>query len=98
MKKTKEKKDHIVKRQGHTEPYDEKKVYGSVYWAAKGTGYHMTEQYAEKIASATVKAVNTWIEKRDTVNSQDIFSFVSEYLKQHDEHTAYMYATLRDIS
>jgi transcriptional regulator NrdR family protein len=90
--------EHLVKRHGHKEGYDDRKVYASVYWAAMGTGIHAKEEHAEAIAQDAVKAVNKWIEKRDAVNSQDIFNFVSEYLKKHDKHTQYMYSTLRDIS
>lgn len=92
----KEKELHIVKRKGHKEKFDEKKAYGSVYWACKTTGMH--EKKCEIISSEILKEVKKWIKNKPAVSSDDIFKIVGEKLKKHDKHVAYMYSTLRDIS
>lgn len=93
-KKTKE--PHVVKRKGHNEKFDGKKVYASVYWACKTTGLH--ESQSEKISSSVLKEVKKWLEGKPAVNSNDIFRIVSEKLEKLDKEVAYMYSTLRDIS
>ncbi len=50
---------HVVKRKGHTQPYDEKKVYASCYAAALNC--HYSEEAAEKIADKTTKKINAWM-------------------------------------
>ncbi len=87
---------HVVKRKGHKEKFDGKKVYASVYWACKTTG--IGEEQCEKISSKILKEVKKWIEKKPVVDSTEIHIFVSELLKKHDKDVAYMYSTLRDIS
>ncbi|MEK6902357.1 MAG: ATP cone domain-containing protein, partial [archaeon] len=74
-KKTKGKRKNfssrlVVKRRGHTEKFDERKIYASIYEACHVDG--MKTEKAEKIASAVTNAVKKWIEKKDTVNAQQI--------------------------
>ena len=60
MKKAKKKAEvSIVKRRGHMEEYDEKKVYGSCYYACMSA--HVPEKEAEKIAKDCMKKGNSWM-------------------------------------
>lgn len=87
---------HIVKRKGHKEEFDERKVYASAYAACLNV--HLNEEEAEKIASKVSGEVREWIKKKREVSSQDIFDFVIKSLKKYNEHAAFMYETHRDIS
>ncbi len=53
MKNVKKCKNCIVKRKGHTEEFDEKKVYGSVYAACASA--HYDEPNCEKHADEITK-------------------------------------------
>ena len=97
MKKTRHKTElRIVKRKGHTELYDEKKVYGSCYFACRNA--HLSEKEAEDICSKVCASVTKWISKKKIVSSNGIFRFLIEELKKHNEDAAFLYETHRDIS
>ncbi|MBI2652922.1 hypothetical protein HYX00_05650 [Candidatus Woesearchaeota archaeon] len=87
---------HIVKRKGHTELYDERKVYGSCYFACKSA--HLSEQEAEEICNKVCKLVTKWVNKQKAVSSNGIFSVLIQELKKHNEDAAFLYETHRDIS
>jgi len=87
---------HVVKRKGHKEKFDGKKVYASVYWACKTTG--MGEQKCEKVSGEVLKEVKKWIEDKPVVDSAEIFNRITEKLKKISKDISYMYSTLRDIS
>ena len=87
---------HIVKRRGHKEEYDEKKVYASAYSASLNV--HLGELGAEKIASSVTSEVNKWVEEKTELDSQDIFEKVTEELSKHNKDASFMYNTHRDVS
>lgn len=86
----------IVKRAGHTEEFDEKKAYGSVYWAARSS--HLSEKDAEAIAEKVAKALKKWTVRKKEMDSNEIFSFICNELKKHNSDVAFMYETHRDIA
>jgi len=86
----------IVKRKGHTEEFDERKVYASCYAACLNT--QIEEEEAEKICEKVAKEIKTWARKKKTVDSSDIFKKVVSTLKKHHKDVAFMYETHRDIS
>ena len=61
---------HLVKRQGHQEKYDERKVYASVYAAALNS--HMDEMDSEKLAEQVSSLVTDWVKKREFCRSSNI--------------------------
>ncbi len=87
---------HIVKRKGHKEKFDEKKVYGSCFAACLNV--HMEKHNAEKCADKSTKDVVKWIRKKKVVTSDQIFGEVVKVLKKHDKNAAFMYETHRDLS
>lgn len=87
---------HIVKRRGHKQPFDPRKIYASVYSACRNA--HLTEMEAEKIAEAVSKALEKWISKKTEVSSQEIFEEVANVMRQFHEDAAFLYATHRDIA
>lgn len=86
----------IVKRRGHCEDYDERKVYGSCYFACRSS--HMAEMGSERISSKVCRSVNRWLKGRKEVSSNSIFKYVIRELKKHSKDAAFMYETHRDIS
>ena len=94
--KPKGKKLHIVKRRGHSELYDERKVYGSCFFACRNA--HLTEYESEEICSKVAANATKWIKKREVVSSNEIFRFIISELKKHHEDAAFVYETHRDLS
>ena len=86
----------IVKRAGHTEIYDERKVYGSCFFACRNA--HLTELQAEDICGKVSASVTKWANKKKVIYSDDIFKVLIMELKKHNEDAAFLYETHRDIS
>ena len=86
----------IVKRRGHVESFDERKVYASCYAACLST--HMQKEIAERICSKVARDIKAWLKAKKTVTSTQIFHAVAKTLKSYNKDAAFMYATHRDIS
>ena len=86
----------IVKRRGHTEEFDERKVYASCYAACLSS--HVEHKAAEKICEKVAKEIKTWARKKKTVQSDEIFGKVTAIMRKYDKNAAFMYETHRDIS
>ena len=69
---------HIVKRRGHSEVYDEKKVYASVYAAALNC--HYSEIESEKVAKPVMQRVNKWVMSKKIITSDEIKHQIIAYL------------------
>ena len=89
-------KKNIVKRKGHSELYDERKVYGSCFFACRNA--HLSEQEAEEICKKVSASITKWLKKKKIVSSSDIFRKLTEELKKHNEDAAFLYETHRDVS
>ena len=87
---------YVIKRKGHKEKFDERKVYGSVYAACQICD--MPEKNCEKIAASVTKEINALVRKRKIVNSDEIFKNAVIILKKHHKDASFMYKTHRDIS
>lgn len=84
-------KVHVVKRRaGHTEPYNERKLYASIYASCLAVRTPVGE--AELTAARVCKDVLPWILSKLEVTSLDIRSKATTYLKLHNPDAAYMYA------
>lgn len=86
-------KKHIVKRKGHIEKYDEKKVYASVYAAALNCSINVKK--SENIAKSVLKKVNKFINKESVVNAHDLRDEILKNIKEED--VALMYKHHLDI-
>lgn len=96
-KRTKDKTAlQIVKRRGHTEIYDERKVYGSCFFACRNA--HLSEKEAEEICKKVSAAVTKWIKTKKMASSNNIFRMLIRELKKHNEDASFLYETHRDIS
>lgn len=87
---------HIVKRRGHKEQFDERKVYGSVYAACLAS--HTSQEEAEATANLVSREVKKWLDERQDVTSDQIFKKAGEELKHLNKDAAFMYITHRDVS
>lgn len=87
---------HIVKRKGHKEKFDARKVYGSVYAAARNA--HLSTEQSEKIAEQAVAHIEKWIDAKKEITSLEIFEEVTRKLRELEKDAAFMYETHRDIS
>ncbi|MBI2020870.1 hypothetical protein HYS94_05685 [Candidatus Daviesbacteria bacterium] len=87
---------HIVKRKGHKQEFDERKIYASVYAASLSA--HADKEEAEAVANLVSREIKKWIEGKVEVNSDEIFKKVSEELMSLNKDAAFMYTTHRDVS
>lgn len=87
---------HVIKRKGHKEKFDEKKVYGSVYSACYVCD--MKEKECERIAKTVSREIKSLASRNKIITSEDIFKHVARILKKHHEDAAFMYETHRDVS
>lgn len=87
---------HIVKRTPHyTEPYDERKLYASVYAACLSVRTPAGE--AELTADRVCQAIEPWLGDKPEVTSGDIRRKTSECLTVYNPDAAYMYMRHRII-
>ncbi len=89
--------EHIVKRKGHKEKFDERKIYGSCYEATLSC-CNFNKKQTEKICEKVTACVKKWIKTKKTVTSNDIFKQVVKELKKHSKEASFMYETHRDIA
>ncbi|HLP79492.1 MAG TPA: ATP cone domain-containing protein [Acidobacteriota bacterium] len=83
----------IVKRRGHEEAYDEKKVYASVFAAAINCHYH--EEQSEHIAQTVMTKINSFMKSRKTVTSGELRAQIIETI--FDEDVRLMYKHHLDV-
>lgn len=87
--------NHVVKRKGHAEPYDSRKLYASIYAACLSV--RATEGEAELVAERVVKDVEAWLAKKHEVTSGDIRRVASQNLKAYHGDAEYMYRHHREL-
>ena len=79
----------VVKRKGHKEMFDEKKVYGSVYAACASA--HYDEMRCEKIAEKLTKKIKKFTKIKKEIQSTEIRKKIENELKKRDEELAFFY-------
>lgn len=87
---------HIVKRAGHSEVYDSRKVYASVYSACMSV--REPEATAELIAAQVSKDIDAWIEHKTEVTSLDILATTYKYMNVYNRDAAFIYKHHRTIN
>ena len=88
--------NHIVKRRGHTEPYDEKKVYASVFAACQSVREPVGS--SELVAEKVLSDVNNWIAKKHEVTSNDIRRQAAKHLGAYSPDAGHMLLHHRVVS
>lgn len=87
--------NYIVKRAGHTETYDERKLYAAIYSACLAV--REAEPTAELIADKVCKEISQWLGKKHEVTSHDIRSHAAIHLAAYNDDAAWMYRHHRNI-
>ncbi len=82
-------KNCIVKRKGHTEEFDERKVYGSVYAACASA--HLEDTECEKNADKVTKVIKKFVKGKKMIKAENIHKKVNAELKKKDEELAFFY-------
>lgn len=85
----------IVKRHGHAETFDERKIYASVYEACHAA--QLSTSRAETIAASVSLNVKKWAEKKTQVNSNEIHREVVKALRKHHADVAFLYEHHKNI-
>ena len=86
----------VVKRRGHTEQFEEKKVYGSIYSACSTC--QLKEMECEKISEQVLAELKIALKGKKEINSTEIFGLVISILAKYHEDAAFMYQAHRDLS
>ena len=87
---------HIIKRKGHAEPFDERKLYASCFAACLNA--HLPKEEAERLSGEISNDIKAWISLLPEVSSDEIFQKTVEFLKTRNPEVSFMYETHRDIS
>lgn len=85
----------IVKRGGHNEEYDIRKLYASVYAACLSVREHPGS--AELIAEEVVKDVEQWLNHRHEVTSNDLRRQAAKHLTAINPDAGHIYKHHRVI-
>lgn len=92
-----EHRTHIVKRSpDYTEPYDERKLYASVYAACLCVRTPPGE--AELTAARICQDIAPWMAKKTEITSYDIRRKAAGHLQIYNPDAAYMYERHRIIA
>lgn len=86
---------HIVKRAGHVELYDARKLYASIYASALAVSEPVGS--AELIAQEVVKLVEEWLNPKHEVTSNDIRREASKHLNVINADAGFQYTNHRVI-
>ena len=87
--------NHIVKHAGHSEPYDERKLYASIYSTCLAV--REAEPTAELIADRVCKEMSEWLGKKHEVTSHDIRTHTAIHLKTYNDDAAWIYLHHRNM-
>lgn len=87
---------HIVKRAGHNEQFESRKVYASVYAACLAVRAQSSD--AELVANEVAKDLDKWVSDKHSVTSNQIATEVVRVLKLYNSDAAYLFEHHRDIS
>lgn len=79
----------IIKRRGHKEHFDERKLYASIYAACASA--HLTERECEKTADTITKKIKMFLKGKTQIDSRVIREKVSEELRKKDSELWFFY-------
>jgi len=83
----------IVKRHGHSELFDEKKLYASIY--AVCLAVREPTATAELVAEKVVKDVSVWLSPKHEVTSNDIRRQAAKHLHVYNDEASHLYMQQR---
>jgi len=85
----KEEMSIVVKRRGHRERFDERKIYGAVYAACASARYD--ERRCEKTAEEVTEKIKELVRGKKEIHSLEIRKKVESELKKIGEELAFFY-------
>lgn len=86
----------IIKRRGHKQEFDERKLYASIFAACLSA--HVKHEEAESVANLVCREVKKWLGEKEEVTSDQIFKKAGEELSHLNKNVSFMYLTHRDVS
>ena len=86
----------VVKRKGHREKFDERKLYASVYAAC--ISVRSSDEQAENLASIVAHEIKQHYDGQEEVSSVSLRRAAAEILHRFHPEAAYIYETHKDIS
>jgi len=86
----------IIKRKGHEEKFNNKKIYRSIYESFLNAHYDERDakKFAKKIKRELVKKIKT----KKKILSSELFKILLHIIVKYDNDVAFLYQTHRDIS
>lgn len=87
---------HIVKRAGHSESYDQRKLYASIYSACLAVREHVGS--AELIADKVCQDFEAWLGNKAEVTSNDIHRVATKDLTAYNDDAAWIYKHHKNVS
>ena len=87
---------HVVKRKGHTELFDERKLYAGVYSSCLAV--RAPEGSAELAAEKVTELVKDWLKDKKEVTASDIHRQVEKHLKVYNPDAALLHHTHHILS
>ena len=86
---------HVIKRRGHTESYDERKLYASIYAACLVV--RDTPEAAELVAEKVTKDIASWLKDKSEVTAADLRRHSAHALHAYNADAAYAYLHYRTL-
>ena len=86
----------VIKRDGHEELFNRKKVYQSIYESCLNA--HHDKKTSSSISEKVTKDLVKHLKGKMFVKSKDIFKYISTLLEIYDGDSAFLYHTHRDVS
>lgn len=86
----------VVKRKGHKEKFDERKLYASVYNAC--ISVRSSDEQAENLAGIVAHELKQHYSDREQVSSVELRRAAAEVLHRFHPEAGYIYETHKDIS
>lgn len=88
----------ICNKEGDKEPFDDRKVYASVFRPAREKDY--SEDEAGELAERVTDTVKEWVDDHEDefITTKELRQHVLKVLKEEDEDVAFLYETHLDLS
>ncbi len=88
-------KQHIIKRKGHKEYFDIRKLYGSIYAACMTLRMHHEE--AELLANMVSSEIEKKLADKKEITTKQLREIAATELEKYHPDATYMYRNHKDI-
>ena len=80
---------HIIKRKGHSEEYDSRKLYASIYTSA--LAQREPVRRAEALSEEVCARAEHWLQNKHEITSNDLRMKAAEFLHDLDKDVGHKY-------